>query len=272
MVEIDGGGAVALRQVEVDGGGPRIEPVVGERLVHRHDLVLVEVGDAGRGPVRPPRPRFEPGGPLEAVAAEQLEEPAGTHVVGGRQLLDRPPGPQMRLDQEPSHVHRSTPPLGGVLCLDTCPATVSYVLKSDTVFRSRETAPHLGRCENVLGSVHCSAHYCQSVCPSRGRAGVLEAARGSFRPRGPTHSNSASTAVRIRFVEAPLADAHSARQPIGCPARAQRFGGTADIASAVGARTTVAALINGSPEFGLCGHRPQSPVVSQDFSADSSAI
>jgi hypothetical protein len=130
-------GAVSLREVEVDGGSPRIESVIGEFLVHRHDLVLVEVGDAGRRAMGPSGAGFEPGGTLEAVAAEQLEEPAGTHVVGGRQLLDRASGPQMCLDQEFSQVHRSTPPLGGVLCLDTCPAPVSYVLNSDTVARSR---------------------------------------------------------------------------------------------------------------------------------------
>jgi hypothetical protein len=38
----------------------------------------------------------------------------------------------MRLDQEPSHVHKRTPPLSGLLCLDTCPEAVSYVLESDT--------------------------------------------------------------------------------------------------------------------------------------------
>ncbi len=117
IVEIDGGGLVALRQVEVDRGRTGIESVVGQRLVQGHDLVLVDIGDAGRGPMRPPGPWAEAGGSFEAVAAQQLEEPAGTHLVGRRQLLDRPPGPQMRLDQEPAHVHRSTPSL-----------VVSYVL------------------------------------------------------------------------------------------------------------------------------------------------
>jgi hypothetical protein len=92
MVEIDGG-AVTLRQVEVDGGGPGMDSVVSERLVHRDDLVLVDVGDPDRGPVRPPGAWLEAGGSLEAVVPEQLEEPARAHVMGGRQFLYRSPGP-----------------------------------------------------------------------------------------------------------------------------------------------------------------------------------
>ena len=76
MVETDGDTRVALRQVVVDGRRTGVEAVVGQRLVHGHDLVLVEVGDPGRGRLRPPRPWLQSGGSFEAVAAQQLEEPA----------------------------------------------------------------------------------------------------------------------------------------------------------------------------------------------------
>src|ERR1035441_5213685 len=122
----------------MDRGRTGIESVVGQRLVHSDDLILVDISDSGRGPVWSPRARLETGGSFEAVAAEQVEEPARAHVMGRCQLLDRPAGPQMRLDQEPSHVHKRTPPLSGLLCLDTCPEAVSYVLESDTVRPTRD--------------------------------------------------------------------------------------------------------------------------------------
>ena len=42
---------------------------------------------------------------LEPVAAPQLEQPAGAHVVDLGQPLDGPACPQMRFDQEPAQVH-----------------------------------------------------------------------------------------------------------------------------------------------------------------------
>ena len=125
---------MTLGQVVVDGLGPGVEAVAGQLLVQGHDLVPEPVGDLGGGPMGPPGAGGQTLGPLEAIATQQLEEPAGADLVRRRQLFDRSPGPQVRLDQESAHVHRSTPPLGGLLCLDTSvrPA-VSYVLNPVTV-------------------------------------------------------------------------------------------------------------------------------------------
>jgi hypothetical protein len=87
------GAAGALRQVVVDGRRTGIKSVVGQLLVQGHDLVLEEVGNTGRGPMRPQGTWLEAGGSFEAVATQELEEPAGTHLMGPGQLLDRPPGP-----------------------------------------------------------------------------------------------------------------------------------------------------------------------------------
>jgi hypothetical protein len=38
----------------VDGGRPRIETVIGQRLVDGHDLVLEPIGDPGRGDTHMP--------------------------------------------------------------------------------------------------------------------------------------------------------------------------------------------------------------------------
>ena len=123
----------------MDRLGPGVEAVLGQLLVQGHDLVLEQVGDPGRrvaavaaNAARGPRA-------LQAVAAQQLEQPAGAHLVGRRQLLDRPPGPQVRLDQEPAHVHRSTPSLGGLLCLDTSPGQRSPMSWKRTPSPSRSS-------------------------------------------------------------------------------------------------------------------------------------
>jgi hypothetical protein len=71
---------------------------------------------------------------LEAIAPQELEEPALAHVVGGRQFLDGAARPQVRLDQEPALVHRRPLPIRTLLCLDTSLGQgLSYVVKSDTV-------------------------------------------------------------------------------------------------------------------------------------------
>jgi hypothetical protein len=120
--------------VEVDGLGARIEAALSELLSDPDDLVLVEVGDARRRGLGSPRARFEPRWTLEAVTAQQLEEPALAHPVGRGQLLDGPARPQVRLDQEPALVHGRPLPVRTLLCLDTGPGQeLSYVLEADTV-------------------------------------------------------------------------------------------------------------------------------------------
>ena len=97
------------------------------------DLVLVEVGHAGRAGLGPPRAWIESGLTLSAVAGEQLVEPAPTHIVRRRQLGDRAPRPQVCLDQESALVHRRPLPPRCLLCLDTSRSRdVAYVLNSHT--------------------------------------------------------------------------------------------------------------------------------------------
>lgn len=108
---------VALGEVVVDGLGPGVDPEVAELLSKSHDLLLIEVGNPRRRPLRPPRAWLESGVTLPSVAGEQLVEPAAVHPVRPGKLSKRPPSPKMRLDQESALVHRRPSPLG-----------VSYVL------------------------------------------------------------------------------------------------------------------------------------------------
>ena len=73
------------RHVEVDRLGPGVEAGVGQLLSDAHDLVLVEVGDPRRTRSWAAATGLEPGLTLEAVAAQQLVEPA----LGSRR--GRPP-------------------------------------------------------------------------------------------------------------------------------------------------------------------------------------
>ena len=126
--------APGRRHVEVDRLGSGIEAGSGQLFSDPHDLVLVEVGNARRARLGPPRAWLETLRTFEAVAPQQLEEPALAHVVGGRQLLDGTARPQVRLDQEPALVHRRPLPIRTLLCLDTSlDQGLSYVVKSDTV-------------------------------------------------------------------------------------------------------------------------------------------
>jgi len=104
--------APGRRHVEVDRLGSGVDAEVLELFVPAHDLVLVEIGDARRGGFGASRPRLESGRALQAIATQQLEEPALAHPVGRSQLLDGAAGPQVRLDQEPALVHRRPLPLG----------------------------------------------------------------------------------------------------------------------------------------------------------------
>jgi hypothetical protein len=99
---------VTLAQVEVDGGRPGVEAGIGQLLAQGHDLVLVDIGDPGRRGPGTTASGLEPGGSLQSVAAEQLEEPARIHVMGPGQLLDRLARSQVHLDEKSAHVHKET--------------------------------------------------------------------------------------------------------------------------------------------------------------------
>ena len=61
--------------------------------------------------------------------------------------------------------------------------------------------------------------------------------------------------------EVPLADAHGVRQPMGCPVRAEDFGGTRECSrrpSVYARRSPPRPMVRPSSLF---GHRPQSPIV-----------
>src|SRR4051812_1414724 len=88
----------------------------------------------------PARPGLEAGRALAPVAGQELVEPAAVHPVGGGELGDRPPRPQVGLDEEPAQVHRSTPALRCLLCLDTAELScVAYLLNSDTLTSTTTT-------------------------------------------------------------------------------------------------------------------------------------
>jgi hypothetical protein len=79
---------VALGEVVVDRLGPGVVAGVDELLAQRHHLVLVEVGDPRGRALRAPAPRHQPGLAFEAIAPQQLEEPAGADPMRASQLLD----------------------------------------------------------------------------------------------------------------------------------------------------------------------------------------
>ena len=81
---------VALLEVIPDGLGPGVDAEVQELLSQRDDLVLVAVRSPRRAAMRPSRTCLESTRTLEAVAPEQLVEPAAMHVVGSGQLGNRP--------------------------------------------------------------------------------------------------------------------------------------------------------------------------------------
>lgn len=98
-------------QVGGDGLRAGVKAGFGQLLAQGHDLLFPAAGDPGGRVMRPPRPRRQPGRALPAVAGQQLVQPAAADPVRGRQLGDRPPGPQVRLDQELALVHRRPPAL-----------------------------------------------------------------------------------------------------------------------------------------------------------------
>ena len=122
------------REMDVDRLGAGVVAAIGQLLAQGHHLVLEEVGDARWRAMGTPGAGFEPGLTLPAVADEELVEPAAAHPMGGGQLAQPFPRPQVRFDQESGLVHRRPPAVGCLLCLDTSlRLDVSYVLKSDTV-------------------------------------------------------------------------------------------------------------------------------------------
>ena len=96
-------------EVLSDRRRPGVKAVLGELFSDGDDLVLEGGGDPCRRTVRPARSRCDAGLAPELVAADQLVEPAPVHAVGTGQLGDRPSLLQVRLDQEPTDVHRRPP-------------------------------------------------------------------------------------------------------------------------------------------------------------------
>src|SRR6266567_8536276 len=96
------------------------------------------MSDARRGSPRPSRSRLEPRLTLPPITLDKLVEPAAMHAVGISQLSERAARTQMRLDQEPGLVQRSTSEPRCRRCLDTPQLSgVADVLNSDTTSGSR---------------------------------------------------------------------------------------------------------------------------------------
>jgi hypothetical protein len=108
----------------LDRDRTRVEALVAELLAQHHDLVGERLGHLARAAMRTPRARHQTHVALGAVAGKELVDPAAMHAVRGRELSDRPALPQMRLDQIPAHVHRSTP-RSGVSHVLTHPSPIS---------------------------------------------------------------------------------------------------------------------------------------------------
>jgi hypothetical protein len=115
----------ALNKVVADRLGAGVEAAVGELLAERDHRLVVAVSDARWAVVRSPRARYEADVALLPVAGEELVQPAAMDPMRGGELGDRPPRPQMRLDQEPTQLHRRPPTLGVSDVLTHPPSQVS---------------------------------------------------------------------------------------------------------------------------------------------------
>lgn len=100
------------QEMAADRLGTGVEAPRCQLLAKPHDLVLVAVAHLGGRALRPPRARLEPCLPVAPVPGEQLVEPGAMHPVRLGELAERPSGPEMRLDEKATLVHRSTPTFG----------------------------------------------------------------------------------------------------------------------------------------------------------------
>jgi len=111
--------AVVLGQVPAQGVRAGVQALVGQLLTQPDYQLDRRRRDRGRRAVRTPRPRFERGLALGAVAGDQLADPALGHPIPGRHYGLRLAG-QHRGDHELRFRHtRTLTPNPSCLCPDT---------------------------------------------------------------------------------------------------------------------------------------------------------